>query len=48
MKFRNKNFKVSLQEMKKIKIQNHLINNYIISNKKALFKTMSSYYKEIG
>lgn len=26
-------------------MHNHLINNYIIGNKKALFKTMSLYYK---
>lgn len=28
-------------------MQNHLINNYVLGNKKALFTTMSSYYKEI-
>ena len=27
---------------------NHLINNYVIGNKKALFQTMSAYYAEIG
>lgn len=27
-------------------MQNHLINNYVIGNKKALFHTMSSYYQE--
>lgn len=29
-------------------MHNHLINNYVISNKKALFNTMANYYKEIG
>ena len=28
------------------KVHNHLINNYILGNKKALFNTMSNYYKE--
>ena len=46
MKFRNKNLKITLKEMEKVKIQNHLLNNYIIGNKKALFKTMSEFYKE--
>jgi hypothetical protein len=27
-------------------MHNHLINNYVIGNKKALFNTMSEYYKE--
>jgi len=27
-------------------MHNHLINNYVIGNKKALFNTMSKYYKE--
>ena len=27
---------------------NHLINNYVIGNKKALFNTMSNYYKELN
>jgi hypothetical protein len=27
-------------------MQNHLINNYILGNKKALFSTMSAYYKD--
>jgi hypothetical protein len=27
-----------------IKIHNHLTNNYIIGNKKALYYTMTSYY----
>jgi hypothetical protein len=29
-------------------MQNHLINNYVIGNKKALFNTMSAYYSEKG
>lgn len=29
-------------------MQNHLINNYVIGNKKALFHTMSSYYASKG
>ena len=27
-------------------MQNHLINNYVIGNKKALFNTMANYYQE--
>lgn len=30
------------------RIHNHLINNYVIGNKKALFNTMSNYYTSIG
>ncbi len=26
-------------------MQNHLINNYVLGNKKALFNTLSTYYK---
>ncbi len=29
-------------------MQNHLINNYVIGNKKALFQTMTNYYNSIG
>lgn len=29
-------------------MQNHLINNYVIGNKKALFNTMNTYYTERG
>jgi len=29
-------------------MHNHLINNYVIGNKKALFNTMSNYYKEMN
>lgn len=29
-------------------MHNHLINNYVIGNKKALFHTMLGYYNEIG
>lgn len=28
-------------------MQNHLINNYVIGNKKALLKAMTVYYKKI-
>jgi tubulin--tyrosine ligase len=29
-------------------MHNHLINNYVLGNKKALFNTMTNYYNEIG
>jgi tubulin--tyrosine ligase len=29
-------------------MHNHLINNYVIGNKKALFNTMANYYTEAG
>ena len=48
LKFRNKTFKNFSKLPAKIKVHNHLINNYLIGNKKALFKTMSGYYKMIG
>lgn len=32
----------------RIKIQNHLINSYLVGNKKALFQTMTDYYTKIG
>ena len=32
-------------DQKSLKIHNHLPNNYIIGNKKALFYTMSRYYE---
>ena len=31
-----------------MKLHNHLINNFIIGNKKALFATMSEYYSKIN
>ena len=34
--------------MPRVKIHNHLINSYLIGNKKALFKTMSGYYTTKG
>ena len=37
--------KKSSDEIKTQKMQNHFRNNYIIGNKKALFKLMSAYYK---
>ena len=47
---RNKVFKlkevVKTQEIKQTRMQNHLINNYVIGNKKALFNTMANYYQE--
>jgi hypothetical protein len=33
-------------EIKEQRLQNHLINNYVIGNKKALLKTMALYYKK--
>lgn len=33
-------------DLKNIRIHNHLPNNYIISNKKALFYTMSKFYEK--
>jgi predicted nucleotide-binding protein (sugar kinase/HSP70/actin superfamily) len=36
---------IRANEIKQQKMQNHLINNYVIGNKKALFKTMLSFYK---
>jgi hypothetical protein len=33
-------------DLKQVKIHNHLPNNYIISNKKALFYTMSTFYEK--
>ena len=40
--FKSKTVKI---ELKGLKIHNHLPNNYIIGNKKALFYTMSKYYE---
>lgn len=34
-------------DLKSLRIHNHLPNNYIISNKKALYYTMSKYYQKI-
>jgi len=34
--------------LENVKIHNHLPNNYIIGNKKALFYTMTSYYEKMG
>lgn len=34
-------------DVKEIKMHNHLINNYVIGNKKALLKAMTVYYKKI-
>lgn len=49
---RGKNFKyrrsIRAQEIRELRMQNHLINNYVIGNKKALFNTMANYYKETG
>lgn len=33
---------------KTIRIQNHLIQNFVIGNKKALLYTMRQYYESIG
>lgn len=46
---RSKHFKyhksVGVDEIKASKMQNHLKNNYVIGNKKTLFKTMCQYYQ---
>lgn len=31
-----------------VRIHNHFLNNFIIGNKKALFKTMNEYYSKLG
>jgi hypothetical protein len=33
------------QSVKEGRLHNHLINNYIVSNKKSLFRVLSSYYR---
>lgn len=38
----------SFMNSPRTKIHNHLINSYLIGNKKALFQTMSDYYGKIG
>ena len=43
--FKYKKFIKSI-EIKEQKMHNHLINNYILGNKKALFNTMYNYYKD--
>ena len=45
--FRNLS-KIRSEDLKLRKMQNHLQNNYVIGNKKALLKTMSHYYTQIG
>ena len=51
LSFRAKAFNYSKiiksDEIKLQKVHNHLINNFIIGNKKALFSTMSNYYTSI-
>jgi hypothetical protein len=46
---RGKNFKyrskITADGIRELRMQNHLINNYVIGNKKALFNTMANYYK---
>ena len=37
---------IKIEDTRQTKMQNHLMNNYIIGNKKALFHTMSAYYSE--
>ena len=48
---RNKYFKYDRQikstEIREHKMHNHLINNYVLGNKKALFNTMANYYHSI-
>ena len=38
---------IKVNEIKETKMHNHLRNNYVIGNKKALLKAMSVYYKNI-
>lgn len=45
--FKYKKF-IKSSEIKEQKVHNHLVNNYILGNKKALFNTMSNYYKDTG
>jgi hypothetical protein len=42
LKYRSK---ISAEGIRELRMQNHLINNYVIGNKKALFNTMKNYYK---
>ena len=48
--FRAKYFKqkqiTRVPEIKEMKMHNHLINNYVLGNKKALFNTMANYYRD--
>ena len=39
---------VKSKEIKEIKMHNHLINNYVIGNKKALLKAMTYHYQKIN
>ena len=47
---RSKYFKpevfLKIPEIKETRVHNHLINNYVVGNKKALFHTMLAYYNE--
>jgi hypothetical protein len=47
---RGKNLKyrssIRSEEIRELRVQNHLINNYVIGNKKALFNTMANYYRD--
>lgn len=44
MKYREN---VRCLEIGEQRVHNHLINNYVLGNKKALFNTMANYYREI-
>ena len=35
---------IKIPEIRENKMHNHLINNYVIGNKKALLNTMTAYY----
>jgi hypothetical protein len=43
-----KKYNLKKLDLDNIKIHNHLPNNYIIGNKKALFYTMTAYYEKMG
>jgi tubulin---tyrosine ligase len=47
---RSKYFKyrkmIKAADIRELKMQNHLINNYVLGNKKALFNTMANYYQD--
>ena len=39
---------IKTSEIREVKMHNHLINNYVLGNKKALVNTMANYYQEKG
>ena len=51
MKIRNRAFNIKTKKISEallFKVHNHLCNNFVIGNKKALLQTMKSYYTSIG